>query len=134
MVARGCVYILLRVPGEEELRLLWSDSPIARVPGIAFFFSGPKPGLPPVLQVRPSDSDCAPVGFCHQERSMASKLQSQPELKFCCSADCLRNYIDNHRPSSIAAVLFVSVFADTLFVLGCTLPFTRPALCVCSTF
>lgn len=37
--------------GEKNLRLLWSDSPIARVPGMAFFFSGPKPGLPPVLQV-----------------------------------------------------------------------------------
>ena len=37
--------------GEEELRLLWSDSPIVRIPGVAFFFSGPKPGLPPVLQV-----------------------------------------------------------------------------------
>ncbi|KAK9804634.1 hypothetical protein WJX73_001487 [Symbiochloris irregularis] len=37
-------------PGEEPLRLLWKPDPIARVPGIGFYFSEHKNGLPPVLQ------------------------------------------------------------------------------------
>ena len=36
--------------GEESLRLQWSDTPIARVPGIGFYFSDASSGLPPVLQ------------------------------------------------------------------------------------
>ena len=42
---------LTHAAGEEQLRLLWKEEPVARVPGIGFYFSDAKSGIPSVLQV-----------------------------------------------------------------------------------
>lgn len=78
------------VAGEEHLRLLWERAPVARMPGIGFYFSDAKTGIPPVLQAGPAQSAACsaitPILLCAVVPQQLPQPQSASCEQFCKAA------------------------------------------------